>query len=166
MFLGVLGVVGLLTFGLVSKGQARLDVGDAVPTDSLQVLGSNETGSVADHRGKWVLVNVWASWCAPCKQEAPDLEAFYRRHGGDNFEIVAVDTQDAAEDAQRFVHEFGLSYPQLRDGDGSYAKDGLKTTGVPESFLVNPDGKLALQIPGQVTESILSQQIAPMIQGS
>ena len=165
VFMVVLAVIGLLVFGLASKGEARLTVGDTVPTSTLPVLGSeSQTGSLADHQGKWVLVNVWASWCVPCRDEAPQLEDFYRRHRGDNFEILGIDTQETGEGGLGFVKEFELTYPQLHDGDGAYAKEGLKTTGVPENFLVDPQGNLAAQIPGQVTDAWLNQVVAPMIE--
>ena len=90
-----------------------------------------------------MLINVWASWCAPCRDEAPALEAFYREHRSADFEILGIDTQETGEGGLGFVDEFGLTYPQLHDGDGHYAKDDLKTTGVPETFLVDPDGDLA-----------------------
>lgn len=165
VFIGVLAVIGLLAFGLVSKGEARLAVGDSVPTTSLAALADDTTGSLADYRGKWVLVNVWASWCVPCRDEAPELERFYRAHRDQNFEILGIDTQETGEGGLAFVDEFGLTYPQLHDGDGKYAKEGLKTTGVPESFLVAPDGTLALSLPGAVTEQWLSEQVAPTIAG-
>ena len=166
VFFGVLAVIGLLGFGLVTKGEARLEIGEQVPATELQALGEAEkTGSLADYRGKWVLINVWASWCGPCRDEAPALEAFYRQRRGEDFEILGIDTQETGEGGLDFVAEFGLSYPQLHDGDGHYAKDDLKTTGVPESFLVDPEGKLAAYIPGQVTEEWLDEQVAPMIEG-
>jgi cytochrome c biogenesis protein CcmG/thiol:disulfide interchange protein DsbE len=164
VFIGVLAVIGLLAFGLVSKGEARLAVGDEVPTTELPALESEATGSLADYRGKWVLVNVWASWCAPCRDEAPALQDFYRDHRGADFEILGIDTQETGDGGRGFVEEFDLTYPQLHDGDGAYAKDDLKTTGVPESFLVDPDGKLSLQLPGQVSEAWLDEQVAPMIE--
>ena len=167
VFMGVLAVVALLTFGLVTKGEARLEVGEQVPATELPVLGSEtQTGSLADHRGKWVLVNVWASWCGPCRDEAPELAAFHKEHRGENFEILGIDTQETGEGGLGFVDEFGLEYPQLHDGDGRYAEDDLKTTGVPENFLVDPEGNLAAYTPGQVTEEWLDEQVAPMIEGS
>ena len=167
VFIAVLAVVGLLTFGLVTKGEARLQPGDEVPPTELPVLGSeSQTGSLADHAGKWVLVNVWASWCTPCRDEAPELEAFYREHRGEDFEILGIDTQETGEGGLGFVDEFGLEYPQLHDGDGKYAEEGLKTTGVPENFLVAPDGTLALYTPGQVTEEWLDDQVARTIEGN
>ena len=166
VFMGVIAIIALLAFGLTTKGEARLEVGDEVPTTELPVLGSEaRTGSLADHRGKWVLVNVWASWCVPCRDEAPALQAFYKEHKGDDFELLGIDTQETGEGGLGFVDEFGLTYPQLHDGDGNYAKEDLKTTGVPESFLVAPDGSLALYTPGQVTDEWLNDEVAPRIEG-
>jgi cytochrome c biogenesis protein CcmG, thiol:disulfide interchange protein DsbE len=163
--LGVLAILGLLAFGVLKQGNGTLQAGDAVPATDLPALGSAATGSVADYKGKWVLVNVWASWCDPCRDEAPELEQFYRQHRADNFEILGVDTQDDEGSAQKFVDEFDLTYPQLHDGSGDYA-DELKTTGVPENFLINPDGKVAIAIHGQVTPALLADQIAPVLEGS
>src|SRR5436190_16451639 len=94
--LAALAIVGLLTYGLVKKGGSSLALGQAVPgaTTSLPDLDGNGSGSVADYRGRWVLVNVWASWCPPCQTESPDRERFYDAHRGDNFTIAGGDTTD------------------------------------------------------------------------
>ena len=164
VFMAVLLLIGLLGFGLVSKGEGSLAVGDEIPVAELSAIGADGSGSVADYRGTWVLVNVWASWCDPCRDEAPALERFYREHRGENFEILGVDTQDDRTSAQKFIDEFGLTYPQIHDGSGDYA-DELKTTGVPENFLVDPDGKVAEALHGQITEQYLRDVIAPAIEG-
>ena len=93
------------------------------------------------------------------------MQRFYERHRGQGFEIVGIDTQEPAEDGLEFVDEFGLTYPQLHDGPGEFA-DELKTTGVPENFLVDPDGEVALLRPGPVTETYLEDEIAPLIEGN
>ena len=169
--LGVLALLGLLGFGMVTKGEARLELGEPVPATTLPLLGTETSGSLADYEGQWVLVNVWASWCLPCRDEAPALEAFYREHKdqnqGPDLEVLGVDTQgDNTEEALAFVDEFELSYPQLHDGAGDYAEEELKTTGVPESFLVAPDGTLAAAIPGAVTEAWLRDEVEPRIEAS
>ncbi len=161
--IGVLALLGLLTFGLLAKGSGTLQEGDPVPTAELSWLNSDETGSVADYKGQWVLLNVWASWCDPCRDEAPELERFYREHRVDNFEVLGIDTQDSRDSAEEFIDEFNITYPHLHDGSGDYAED-LKTTGVPENFLIDPDGKVAVAIRGQVTPELLEEQIAPRLE--
>lgn len=164
VFLAVLAVVGLLGFGLLSKGGASIEIGEAAPNGPLPRLVGNGTGSVADYRGKWLLVNFWASWCVPCRDESPALETFYGRHRGERFAVLGIDTRDLSDDGRKFVEQYGITYPQLRDGDGDSAHD-FGTTGVPESFLVNPKGQLVLIRRGPVDESYLDLFVAPLIGG-
>jgi len=142
-FLGVLAVVGLLGYGLVSKGAASADIGQPVADRELPTLDGAGSGRIADHRGEWVLVNLWASWCLPCKQESPALQSFYRAERGHDFIVLGVDSQDLSQNGLQFVHEYGITYPQLHDGPGDLGDD-LGATGYPESFLVDPQGKLRL----------------------
>jgi cytochrome c biogenesis protein CcmG/thiol:disulfide interchange protein DsbE len=161
--IAVLAAVGLLAYGLLSKGGATIAVGDPAPDKQLSQLGGAGTGDIADYRGKWVLVNFWASWCAPCRSEAPALESFQRRHAPDGFTVLGINLDDNTDDATAFVRRYGLTYPQLRDGDGSDRRDAYGMTGFPESFLVDPTGKLALIRRGAVDESYLTDQVAPLI---
>jgi cytochrome c biogenesis protein CcmG, thiol:disulfide interchange protein DsbE len=161
-FAGVLAVVGLLGFGLVSKGGASIDVGQPFPDRALETLDGGASKSIADYRGRWVLVNLWASWCSPCRDEAPALEDFQHAESRRGFTVVGVDSRDLTPDAQKFVGEFGLTYPQLHDGAGDLSDD-LGTHGYPESFLVDPQGKLALIRRGAVTADYLQQVVAPLI---
>jgi cytochrome c biogenesis protein CcmG/thiol:disulfide interchange protein DsbE len=160
--LGVLALVGLLVFGLLSKGGSRVAVGEPAPGTSLPQLEGGGSESLADYKGRWVLVNFWASWCEPCKEEAPALEEFQRQHGGAQFTVLGVDTRDLTSDGREFVREYGLSYPQLRDGDGGAAHD-YGTTGVPENFLVDPQGKVQWLLPGPVDEQYLREQVEPFL---
>ena len=119
------------------------------PTDAeLPVLDPTASGeySLADFEGEWVLANVWASWCEPCRDESPALKRFAQRNRGE-VTVLGIDTQDNTDDASEFVDEFGLTYDQLHDGSGDYA-DELGTTGVPETVLVDPDGERRLPRPG------------------
>jgi cytochrome c biogenesis protein CcmG/thiol:disulfide interchange protein DsbE len=158
----VLAVIGLLVFGLASKGSSRIAIGDPAPDAALPQLEGGGTGSLADYRGSWVLVNFWASWCLPCRDEAPALEEFQKRHGGESFTVVGIDTRDLTGDGREFVRRYGLSYPQLRDGDGN-AGDEYGTTGVPESFLVDPRGKVRLLVVGPVSDEYLREEVAPLL---
>ena len=161
--IGVLAVVGLLGYGLLSKSESSLAVGDRAPDKELARLGQPGEGDIADYRGKWVLVNFWASWCAPCKTEAPALETFQKQNATHNFTVLGINLDDTTGDAQDFVERYGLSYPQLRDGDGDDRRDAYGMTGFPESFLINPQGQVALIRRGPVDDAYLRAQIAPLI---
>jgi cytochrome c biogenesis protein CcmG, thiol:disulfide interchange protein DsbE len=163
-FLAVLAFVGLLTFGLLSKGSSGVALGEVAPASPLPRLEGGGSGSLANYRGRWVLVNFWASWCVPCRQEAPTLEGFQRRHGGGAFTVLGIDTRDLSGDGRDFVRRYGLSYPQLRDGDGATAHD-FGTTGVPENYLIGPDGKVRLLLHGPVDEEYLNRYVAPRLPG-
>ena len=162
--IGVLAAIGLLAYGLLSKGGATIAVGDPAPDKQLSRLDGGGTGDIADYRGHWVLVNFWASWCGPCKSEAPALESFQRAHEQNGFTVLGINLDDSTGDATDFVRRYGLTYPQLRDGDGSDRRDAYGMTGFPESFLVDPAGKLALIRRGAVDEHYLTEQVAPLIQ--
>jgi cytochrome c biogenesis protein CcmG/thiol:disulfide interchange protein DsbE len=159
----VLAVIGLLGYGLLSKGGSTIAVGDPVPDKQLSRLDGSGTGELADYRGHWVLVNFWASWCEPCRTEAPALETFQQEHARDGFMVVGINLDDATDDAMEFVRGYGLTYPQLRDGDGDDRRDAYGMTGFPESFLVDPQGELALIRRGPVDQRYLDEVVAPLI---
>ncbi len=159
-------MVGLLGFGLVTKGEGGIALGEPLPQDSLPILDAtaSEEASLSDYEGRWVLANVWASWCAPCRDESPALQRFWEKHEDDDFALVGIDTQDNTDDALAFVDEFDLTYDQLHDGSGDYA-DEIGATGVPESVLIDPTGDVVYHVPGQVTDEILRDRIEPLIEG-
>ena len=161
----MLAIVGLLTFGLLSKGSSGVALGEVAPTSTLPQLEGGGNGSLSDYRGRWVLVNFWASWCIPCREEAPALESFQRRHGDGSFTVLGIDSRDLSGDGRAFVDRYGLSYPQLRDGNGDLAH-AFGTTGVPENYLIDPAGKVRLLVRGPITEDYLNQEVAPLLPGS
>jgi cytochrome c biogenesis protein CcmG/thiol:disulfide interchange protein DsbE len=163
--LAVLAVIGLLGFGLLSKGKTSLAVGDPVPDRELPALGGRGEGEIADYRGRWVLVNLWASWCVPCRREAPLLDRFARRYRRHNVRVLGIDVQDNGDDALAFVRRFGVAYPQLRSV-GAERSEAFGSTGVPENFLVDPEGKLAFIWRGPVDEKILEDRVLPIVEGS
>jgi cytochrome c biogenesis protein CcmG/thiol:disulfide interchange protein DsbE len=162
VFIALAAVIGLLGFGLLSKGNTQLSVGDPVPDRVLPRLEGGSSGSIADFRGRWVLVNLWASWCTPCRQEAPTLERFYRRYRTDHLTVLGINVQDNSDDARAFAREYGLTYPQLRSV-GNERSEAFGTTGVPENFLVNPRGRLALIWRGVVDEAFLRDEVLPLM---
>jgi thiol-disulfide isomerase/thioredoxin len=162
--MAVLAVIGLLAYGLLSKGGAQIAVGDPAPDKELTKLDGTGQGEIADYRGRWVFVNFWASWCEPCRTEAPALEAFDKAHEKQGFTVLGINLDDTTDDATAFVRRYGLTYPQLREGDGRDRRDAYGMTGFPESFLVDPQGKLALIRRGPVNEAYLQQMVAPLIE--
>ncbi len=163
-FLAVLAVVGLLAYGVINKSNARVAAGQPMPNRTLPKLDGSGSASVADYRGKWVLVNVWASWCQPCRDEAPALQRFYKAERKNGFVVLGIDSRDISSDARGFARRYGITYPQLRDGAGEVPHD-LGMTGFPESFLVDPQGKIALVRPGPVNAEYLASVVKPFIGG-
>jgi cytochrome c biogenesis protein CcmG/thiol:disulfide interchange protein DsbE len=162
-FLAVCAVIGLLGFGLLSKGEAQIAVGEPVPDRELPVLGGPGSGSIADYRGRWVLVNLWASWCVPCREEAPELDRFARRHRDEGVAVLGINVQDNGDDALAFLREYDVRYPQLRSV-GEERSDAFGSTGVPENFLVDPRGRLALIWRGPVDEEFLEREVVPIVE--
>lgn len=162
--MGVLALVGLLGFGLLSEGSAEVELGDPVPDRQLPKLDGEGTGSIAAERGNWVLVNLWASWCVPCREEAPALERFQQRFADRDVAVVGINVQDNSEDAGAFLREFPTSYLQLRSV-GDERSDAFGATGVPENFLVDPRGRLRLIWRGPVDDRFLRERVLPIIEG-
>jgi cytochrome c biogenesis protein CcmG/thiol:disulfide interchange protein DsbE len=161
----VLAVIGLLAFGLLNKGAARIAVGEPVPDKVLPALPGPGNGSIADYRGEWVLVNLWASWCIPCREEAPVLQDFYEQNRGRDTTVLGINVQDNEGDALAFLREHPTGYAQLRSV-GDERSDAFGSTGVPENFLVEPDGDLALIWRGPVDDQFLRERVAPLIEGN
>ena len=165
-FLAVCALIALLAFGLLSKGSATIEVGDRVPDTALPYLGEGSgEGRIADYRGDWVLVNLWASWCEPCRDEAPALESWWREHRDEKVTVLGINVQDNSEDALEFLAEFESTYPQLRSV-GDERSEAFGSTGVPENFLVDPRGRLALIWRGPVDERFLRESVEPLVAGA
>lgn len=158
-----LAFVGLLGFGLVKEGSHGPEVGDPAPAQAFTPLEGGSETTLDEFRGRWVLVNFWASWCEPCEAESPALERLQRRYGGEDFTVLGIATRDVTDDSRRFVQRFGLSYPQFRDRDGKVAS-AWGTTGVPESFLIDPEGVVRVKQPGAVDEALIDSLFVSMLE--
>jgi cytochrome c biogenesis protein CcmG/thiol:disulfide interchange protein DsbE len=110
-------------------------------------------------RGKSVVLNFWASWCVPCKEEAPRLQAGSRRWAADGVVVVGIDSQDFRGDARRFARRYGVTYPIVHDGPGKTG-ESYGVTGFPETFFIDRRGKLVGDhIQGPVSSRQLSDNI-------
>jgi cytochrome c biogenesis protein CcmG/thiol:disulfide interchange protein DsbE len=161
--LAAIAFIALLAFGLIAKQGANIAVGEPAPDAPMPQLDGDGTTSIADFRGRWVLVNFWASWCKPCEQESPAIERFARKRRGE-LVVLGINSEDNSVDANAFIDEYGLTWDMVKDtGDRS---DAYGVLGFPESFLVDPEGNLALIRRGPMDESFLNGQIAPLVDGS
>ena len=119
-----------------------LRVGTPAPNFSLPSLAGADR-SLAELRGRVVFVNFWATWCAPCREEAPSLDRLYRSLPRESFEILAVSIDAPGEDPEvsAFGEEYALSFPILLDPE-QHTYVAYKASGVPETFVIGTDGRL------------------------
>lgn len=121
----------------------------AVTLPALTTGGPAARGvALRDFRGHATVLNFWASWCAPCREEAPLLEGLAREYRDRGLVVVGVDTQDLEAPARAFLARYGLTYLNLRDPDGSIGRL-FGTTGVPETFFVDAQGRIEGKFPGE-----------------
>ncbi len=139
----VLSALGL-AFWLGEPAPPPLVRGSAAPGFGLPDLDGTRTLSLADLRGRVVLLNFWATWCKPCEDEMPAMERLYQRLRGPEFELVAISVDTDAEAVGRFRDRLGLSFPILLDPRSEVSR-AYQTTGYPESFLIDRSGELASQ---------------------
>ena len=159
-------LLALLGWQVFAKEEAR-GLADAVeagrrppaPPLELPTLDGDREVSLASFRGKAVVLNFWASWCEPCKEESPRLQAAWERYRHRGVVVVGIDAQDFGTDARRFVRRYRLTYPILRDRHGS-ALRRFGITGFPETWFVGRDGKLVGErIQGPVSDEQLERNI-------
>jgi cytochrome c biogenesis protein CcmG, thiol:disulfide interchange protein DsbE len=159
----VLGVVLLLVVGLTNRGVSAsidhaLEAGRRPPAPDFELpvlahgggIGAGATVSLASLAGRPVVLNFWASWCEPCAEEAPLLETLWRRYRGRGVLMLGLNTQDLQDDALGFIREYATTYPTVRDG-GDRVRNRYGLTGLPETFLIDGQGRVALHIAGAVT---------------
>jgi peroxiredoxin len=144
----VFGVVAALALALFAATRFLgdeifpVEVGSQAPGfNAVTVAPPEHPKSLTDYRGKVVLLNVWATWCLPCREEMPSMEALYKEFAPRGFKIVAVSIDEPGDVAKvrDFVKEFGLTFEVLHDRSGAIQKI-YQTTGVPENFLIGADG--------------------------
>ena len=168
----LLALIALLAYGLAQNEPDRgvdeaLARGERSPAPAFELpkLGGGGSESLADYRGQVVVLNFWASWCKPCRDESPLLERWHRRIRDRGATVLGVDILDVTGRAQDFVDEYGLTYPILKDKDG----EGLDKFGVvayPETFVIDRQGRIAAVARGPVDDAFMRRNVAPLLERS
>jgi thiol-disulfide isomerase/thioredoxin len=155
----VAGVVALVLIVIVGIASAKhflgdeispLGVGTKAPDFSATTLGTPpQTKTLANYQNQVVLLNIWATWCAPCRAEMPSIEKLQQTYGDKGLKIVAISIDEPGSDAgiQAFAKDLGLTFEILHDGSGTIERE-YQTTGVPETVIIGRDGVIRKKIAG------------------
>jgi peroxiredoxin len=153
----LVGVVVLIIFAWMNQDRVQpVTAGTAAPDFEVTDLAGG-LARLSDHRGEVVLVNIWATWCLPCRIEMPSMERLYQKIGEDGFEIMAVSIDaelgffdiggNPGGDILAFADSLGLTFPMLHNPSGDI-QQLYRTTGVPETFLIGKDGIIYKSVAG------------------
>jgi thiol-disulfide isomerase/thioredoxin len=145
-------IAALAIFGLSSNSTAKR-AAPALPTQVL--VGPRVT--LASLRGQKVILNFWASWCGPCRKEAPELKKLSAELPA-GVRLVGVDWNDAASGARSFIAKSGWTYPNLRDGSGDIGNT-YRLRGMPTTFILDARGRIAAQLTGPQTAAGLLAKV-------
>ncbi len=167
------GLVGLFGWALAKSGGQPRQVlvnsrfGEAPITQrpasplTLGLLGGGSL-SLGDLQGKVVMVDFWASWCPPCRQEAPVLARVYREYQGKGVEFVGIAIWDTPEEVQKYVSRYGITFPTGLDEKGTIAID-YGVTGIPEKYFLNAEGQVVRKFIGPVDEAQLRRVLEELL---
>ena len=184
--LALVAFIALLVYGVLTQApdttiDDSLSRSDAVPAPGFELaalqrgrpgrLGAGWDRAAADGRvnlrelrGTPVVVNFWASWCDPCRKEAPVLERGWIRARERGVLFLGLDMQDVSQDARGFLSEFSLSFPNVRDPTNDTARE-WGATGIPETFFINARGEVVGHVIGTVTKRQLGAGVAAALSG-
>jgi cytochrome c biogenesis protein CcmG, thiol:disulfide interchange protein DsbE len=160
-------VILLLAYGFRTDPKAIPSplVQKPAPEFRLTAYGGGDI-SLAALKGKPVVLNFWASWCYPaCYEEAPLLEATWRKFRDQGLMVIGVDIQDKEANAQEFIRRFGFTFPNVPD-PGSKVSIDFGVYGVPETFFVDRHGRIAYKHVGALTPALMEAQVQALLKGN
>lgn len=146
--------------GIDNTGRG-LDVGQLAPDFEMQ-YPDGKTLKLSDYQGKPVIINFWATWCAPCEAELPEFVQAYEQHKDQGLVILGVNAQETAEDANTFVEKYGLSYPIALDSRGE-VMDLYSVRGLPTTLFIDPEGRVAVRWAGILTKPLIEEYLAEIL---
>lgn len=162
-------VLGLGTAKVISIGNISNDV-SVVPSavsfpapeltlDDLQ----GEKVSISDYNQKIVMINNWATWCPPCKAEMPTLSKYYKEHRDQGFILVGIEAGDPVKEVQKFVKDFGLTFPILLDPNNK-SLIAFHNDNLPSSYVIDHNGNVILAWTGPISKAMLEKYITPLLE--
>ena len=131
------------------------------PNLELQTL-EGESVSLSKYRGSVVLVNLWATWCPPCREEMPALLRFYEAYKSDGFVLIAINQEESPDIVQSFVDDYRLTFPVWLDED-YIAQQEFKTMNLPSSYVIDRDGQVRLMWIGGISQKNLEKYVPDII---
>jgi cytochrome c biogenesis protein CcmG, thiol:disulfide interchange protein DsbE len=166
-----LGFILVLTsMYLVLKNRASQNDPSAVPAQvnfpAPELTLTDTQGvarSLADYRGQVVLVNLWATWCPPCKEEMPTLQAFYEKYRERGFIIIAINDGESQKDVLQFVKNYQLTFPVWLDPTHIATEKAFHTLNLPSSFVIDRNGTIRLAWIGRISSGMLEKHVTPLI---
>jgi len=145
-----LALLSMLLISLVYANTIEFDLSDTHGNDH----------KLSDYKGKWVVVNYWATWCPPCVEEIPELVSFNDKHQASDVVVLGVNYEDVAEvKVERFMKQYGINYPVLLAEPDTYSPLG-KILGLPTTFIVSPEGDVVYKKSGVIDAAYLEAKIA------
>ena len=169
-----MGLVTLITVGLILRSNQKgtietidsvtfppVELNQPAPELTLFDLDGNEV-SLIDFKGEVVLLNNWATWCPPCRQEMPEFQTYYDKYKDLGFQVVAVEAGEPADEVRNFVKEVGLDFVILLDPENKTLKT-FQTSSLPNSFVIDRNGNLRFAWLGAINEPTLEKYITPLL---
>ena len=119
--------------------------------------------SLADYRGQVALINLWATWCIPCKKEMPALQTFYNRNKDNGFIVIAINDGDSMSDVLQFAKDYDLTFPIWLDPTYIATEQAFKTMNLPTSFVIDRNSTVRLMWVGGISRAMLEKHVTPLI---
>ncbi|RKD25003.1 cytochrome C biogenesis protein [Ammoniphilus oxalaticus] len=173
--IAILALLGLVAWGIFDMGKSNsgseelsvqeesqapigLAQGYLAPDFELETIDGNKV-KLSDYRGKKVLLNMWASWCPPCRAEIPDMQQFYEQNVDQNVVVLGVNLTSAERQPERiprFIEEFGMTFPIVLD-EQSNVSDRYQVSSIPTSFILDSQGVIQQKIVGPMDREMMEQ---------
>ena len=163
--IGVLALLGLLFWGMQRGPSIKVGTAATInrpaPNFTVTTLDGKQL-TMSELRGKTVVLNIWASWCIPCREESGELNRVFTQYQGRNVAFVGIAFNDDPGPMREFTTRYGVPYPVALDTEGKISID-LGITGVPETYIITPEGQMTQKWIGPITAKQLTTLLAPLV---